>query len=46
MDNQTSTQKNNSRILIYVAIGVLALGLVYAIFQKDIQEFGKGLEDI
>ena len=46
MDNQTSTQKNNSRILIYVAIGVLALGLAYAIFQKDIQEFGKGLEDI
>lgn len=46
MDNQTSIQKNNSRLFVYIAIGVLALGLVYAIFQKDINEYGKGLERI
>ena len=45
-NNQRLAQKNNSRIFLYIAIGVLALGLVYAIFQKDINEYGDGLERI
>lgn len=46
MHNNQKANSNNSRIFLYVAIGILVLGLLYAVFKKDIEEYGDGLERI